>query len=116
MRATREHLERRLRETQEELARLDDRLDSKGDYGLGRGDPLIVRWELNLALREEIQQRADRLHEALERLAEGDYGICESCQKPIDPDRLAVLPGTDLCITCAREAEGNGRDTIPDRT
>jgi RNA polymerase-binding transcription factor DksA len=113
LRATREHLERRLEETREELAQLDERLESKGDYGLGRGDPLIVRWELNLALREKVEQRIEQLKEALERLDEGEYGICESCEQPIDPERLEVLPGTTLCINCAREAERDGKASIP---
>lgn len=103
------YLKRRLQETREELAQLDERLESKGDYGMGRGDPLIVRWELNLALREKIERRAEQLEDALARLDEGDYGICESCGQPIDPERLEVLPGTALCIKCARMAEEVGR-------
>jgi len=109
LQATREHLERRLEETRQEMAQLDERLESKGDYGLGRGDPLIVRWELNLALRGELEQRIERLEDALERLDMGDYGVCESCGQPIDPQRLDVLPDTTLCIKCAREAEQDGR-------
>lgn len=105
---TREHLEKRLQETREELAQLDERLEAKGDYGPGRGDPLIVRWEVNLALREDIKQRARQLEEALERLEGGDYGICESCGRPIDPERLEILPRTSLCVDCAREAEQDG--------
>lgn len=103
-----QHLEKRLQETREELAQLDERLEAKGDYGPGRGDPLIVRWEVNLALREDIKQRARQLEEALERLEEGDYGICESCGRPIDPERLEILPRTSLCVDCAREAEQEG--------
>lgn len=105
MRATREHLEGRLRATRQELAHLQQRLESKGDYGLGRGDPLIVRWELNLARREKVEQKIEQLQEALERLDAGDYGVCESCEQPINPERLEVLPGTTLCIECARRAE-----------
>jgi DnaK suppressor protein len=109
LQSTREHLEQRLQDTREDLAQLDDRLEAKGEYGLGRGDPLIVRWELNLALRQEMEQRVEQLEDALERLDEGEYGICESCQQPIDPGRLEVLPRTRLCITCAREAEQDSR-------
>lgn len=109
VKASREHLENRIRETREELAQLDERLESKGDYGMGRGDPLIVRWELNLALRKKIERKAEQLEDALARLDEGGYGICESCAQPIDPDRLEVLPGTALCIQCARKAEKAGR-------
>lgn len=108
MQAVTEHLKRRLQETREEMAQLDERLESKGDYGLGRGDPLIVGWELNLALRGELEQKIERLEDALERLDEGDYGVCESCGQPIDPQRLAVLPDTTLCIRCARKAEESG--------
>jgi DnaK suppressor protein len=108
--ATREHLEKRLHETREELAQLDERLEAKGDYGPGRGDPLIVRWELNLALRDRIQQKVGQLEEALERLDGGDYGICESCQQPINPERLEALPRTALCIVCARDAQQDDRE------
>jgi DnaK suppressor protein len=108
LKATREHLKRRLRETRDELAQLDERLEAKGDYGLGQGDPLIVRWELNLALREKVEEKIEQLEEALQRLDEGDYGICESCQQPIDPERLEILPGAILCVKCARQAEKDG--------
>jgi hypothetical protein len=47
----RERLEQELREARAELARLDEVVQVKGDYGMGKGDPLVVRWELNLALR-----------------------------------------------------------------
>jgi RNA polymerase-binding transcription factor DksA len=105
LQATRDYLERRLQETRAELAQSDERLESRGDYGLGKGDPLIVRWELNLALREKIEQRIEQLEDALERLDKGDYGMCESCRRPIDPERLEILPRTSLCIKCARRAE-----------
>ena len=113
MHATREYLERCIQETREELAQLDERLEAKGDYGLGRGDPLIVRWELNLALREDIEQRVRQLEDALERLKEGNYGVCESCGQSIDPERLEVLPSTTLCIKCAREIEEGVRVPAP---
>jgi DnaK suppressor protein len=96
-----------------ELAQLDERLETKGDYGPGTGDPLIVRWELNLALRGKIEQRVGQLEVALERLDEGDYGICESCEQTINPERLEALPGTTLCIACARNAEQDGRASAP---
>lgn len=108
MQATREYLEKRLRETRDELTQSDERLESKGDYGLGKGDPLIVRWELDLALREKIEQRIEQLEDALKRLKNGEYGTCESCGRPIDPERMDVLPQTTLCIQCARKVEQAG--------
>jgi len=42
---------------------------------------------------------------ALNRIAEGSYGICESCDEPINPKRLEVDPTARLCIECASESE-----------
>jgi DnaK suppressor protein len=105
METMQERLERQLQQVRGDLAQLDERLETKGDYGLGKGDPLIVRWELNLALREEMETRIAQLEEALERLDAGTYGTCESCGQAIDPERLEALPQTRLCIDCARERQ-----------
>lgn len=39
--------------------------------------------------------------EALERLAEGSYGQCESCGEAIAPARLLAVPEATRCINCA---------------
>jgi DnaK suppressor protein len=49
--------------------------------------------------------------EALERIAEGKYGVCLVCQNPISPKRLAALPWAALCLECQQAAEsGLGSD------
>jgi DnaK suppressor protein len=37
---------------------------------------------------------------ALLRVADGSYGICAVCEKPIDPKRLAIAPSALRCIDC----------------
>jgi DnaK suppressor protein len=86
----------------EDLEQLDIRLETKGDYELGEGDPMIYQWEFNLALRKRAQQHLAEIDEALEQLNMGIYGLCESCGKPIEPERLAVLSHTTLCSQCAQ--------------
>jgi RNA polymerase-binding transcription factor DksA len=81
---------------------LEESLEEKPDYGLGEGDPAIVHWELNRALLEQSRERASSLEQALSRLSQGTYGICEQCGEMIHPDRIAVLPDVRLCIRCAR--------------
>jgi RNA polymerase-binding transcription factor DksA len=47
--------------------------------------------------------------EALRRLYKGEYGMCDSCHKPIAPQRLEVVPHARLCITCKQKEEKAGR-------
>jgi RNA polymerase-binding protein DksA len=103
----RQRLEQSLRAARAELAQIEDRLRDKGDYGPGTGDPLVVRWELNLARRDRVETRIADLEEALERLEGGSYGLCQSCGRPIDVERLEALPQADLCIECARESQND---------
>ncbi len=98
----RELLEERLRSSRLELERLDERLRSKGDYGHGKGDPLVVGWEFDLARRRKVEEEIQQIEAALERFEEGVYGICRSCHQAIDPERIEALPYTTLCIECAR--------------
>jgi DnaK suppressor protein len=89
-------------EVMEEIEALRARLETKGDYELGEGDPMIYQWELNLALRERAEQHLAEIDQALEQLKSGAYGQCEQCGRPINPERLAVLPHTTLCSNCAQ--------------
>ena len=100
--AEKKRLETALEEALAELHELNRRLGHKGDYGLGKGDPAIYEWELNLARRQKVEKKVNSIREALRRVTDGEYGTCQSCQQPIDPARLEVLPYTALCIKCAQ--------------
>ena len=54
------------------------------------------------ALLETARRRLADVDAALARRAEGRYGICEACGRPIAPERLAVRPAARTCIDCAR--------------
>lgn len=56
---------------------------------------------LSNAEREELLQ----IDAALKRVAKGDYGVCQVCQKEIGKKRLAALPWTSLCIDCQEKSE-----------
>jgi DnaK suppressor protein len=95
-------LEQELARAQEELALINQKLEDKGDFGLGQGASTVYEWEMNLALRESAEAKIQSIKLALHRLDEGDYGLCEVCGQPIDPDRLEILPHTTLCVQCAQ--------------
>ena len=46
-----------------------------------------------------------RIDAALQRIEDGNYGNCLSCDELIMANRLAVDPAALLCIDCATEAE-----------
>lgn len=55
-----------------------------------------------VALLESARRRLAEVEAALTRRAEGRYGVCESCGRPIAAERLAVRPAARTCIDCAR--------------
>jgi DnaK suppressor protein len=54
------------------------------------------------ALLDQARRRLVDVEAALTRRAAGDYGVCESCGRPIAPERLAARPAARTCIDCAR--------------
>jgi len=50
---------------------------------------------------------------AIERVFNGEYGICEYCEEPIDIGRLKVLPYTRFCVSCAQQNERTGIPQFP---
>jgi RNA polymerase-binding transcription factor DksA len=99
----RQRIEQELQATRAEVEWLDKLLKLKGDYGLGRGDPIVYLRERNLARRERAKGKLKELETALQRMEEGTYGVCEACGQAIEPERLAALPIATVCIACARQ-------------
>ncbi|MDF2459709.1 MAG: hypothetical protein K0S79_2125 [Nitrospira sp.] len=58
-----------------------------------------------IALLEARTQERIQLDEALRRLDEGTYGICEDCEAPISPARLRALPFARRCVGCQEQFE-----------
>jgi DnaK suppressor protein len=52
------------------------------------------------AMRREVHKALINVRKALTKIKVGKYGICESCGKMIDTDRLAVDPSARFCISC----------------
>lgn len=65
--------------------------------------------EFNLDLASSEQEILNQIDEALQKIKEGTYGICETCSKPISKKRLLAVPYTRLCIKCQEEEEKKKR-------
>jgi RNA polymerase-binding transcription factor DksA len=101
----RQRLERALHAAREKTQQLDRRLHVKGDYGHGRGDPLVVGWEIDLALRQHLEKEIELLEAALRRMDEGNYEECRACGRAISPERQEALPYATLCVACAQSGQ-----------
>ena len=56
-------------------------------------------------LREREQKLLKKIDQALERIEQGTFGICESCGEEIAYERLKARPVTTLCIACKIQQE-----------
>lgn len=66
-------------------------------------------WESNrnflLRIRDRERKLIMKIKEALERVEDGTFGICERCGEEISEKRLEVRPVTTFCIKCKQEQE-----------
>lgn len=51
------------------------------------------------------QQKLRGIVAALQRIEDGEFGVCRACEEPINIKRLEFDPTAILCIQCASEAE-----------
>jgi DnaK suppressor protein len=54
--------------------------------------------ERDLSLVNNLRDLMERIDKALVKIAEGTYGLCDRCGKPIEKLRLKALPYANLCI------------------
>jgi DnaK suppressor protein len=62
-----------------------------------------------LRIRDRERKLIMKIREALQRMDDGTFGMCESCGDEIGIDRLKARPVTTLCIECKRRQEANER-------
>jgi DnaK suppressor protein len=69
--------------------------------------------EISSQLAEVESSELAQIDVGLERMATGDYGVCDDCGRNIPLARLQALPYATLCIACQRSREivGGASDT-----
>jgi hypothetical protein len=86
------------RELDDISARLQQATDTNG---LSDFNP--VSWEMvpQMLITKEL------IEKALERLVNGQFGLCQKCGHPINAERLLAIPYAKHCIECQRQTERN---------
>ena len=61
-----------------------------------------IAWEREqvAALIARLEREREQLVAAVERAADGTYGVCERCGREIPAERLAVRPAARTCVGC----------------
>ncbi|NCO60383.1 MAG: RNA polymerase-binding protein DksA [Deltaproteobacteria bacterium CG_4_8_14_3_um_filter_51_11] len=60
-----------------------------------------------LRIRDRERKLIAKIQEALARIEEGTFGICEECGEEISFERLSARPVTTLCIACKKKQENS---------
>ena len=78
--------------------------DGAGDDQADVGSMNVER-DHELALADNSREMLEQSRHALERIADGTYGICESCGKAVGKLRLQAFPRATLCMACKQKQE-----------
>lgn len=97
-------------EEQEGAARRTPR-DSSGDlsayaFHMADAGTDAMGREQNFMLAANLGRTLTEIEDALRRLREGHYGVCDRCAKAIGTKRLLALPYARLCLACQEDADG----------
>ena len=76
-------------------------LDQQSVGRLSRMDAMQRQAMAQATARRRAGER-QRVHAALGRLDEGEYGYCTECGEEIEAARLAADPSIPACLSCAR--------------
>lgn len=112
LRDIRRELERDIHRALEDLQIAEEELrglirdfrDGAGDDQADAGTKTYER-DHELSLANLSRDKLAQCRHALERLDDGSYGVCESCDQPIGKLRLQAAPRATLCRSCKEKAE-----------
>ena len=65
----------------------------------------VINQSVTFNMRQRELNKLNAIEEALYRIEQGTFGICEECDESIGDSRLKNQPWTKLCITDAEELE-----------
>jgi len=98
-----EEIDAQLQEADDTIGHLREAVKAVApDNALGRLTRMEAIGDQNVAKAKlsQLQERRDKLKQALKRLPAENYGICAVCKNPIAMDRLLALPEARVCMTC----------------
>jgi DnaK suppressor protein len=68
---------------------------------VGEGTNIAIERFTDVAIHDQLVHQMAAVEAALARVADGTYGVCEVCQRPIAVERLEAIPWAATCVSCA---------------
>ena len=78
----------------------DVSVDHMADFGTDNYEQ-----EFTLGILEQDVETLRDINDALTRIQDGSFGLCEECEKPVARARLRALPYARLCVDCKTKEE-----------
>jgi DnaK suppressor protein len=105
----RDRLTERLAELLEESTKTVSGMTDDSETFPDPTDRATLESERNFTLRIRDRERKliSKIKEALSRIDQGTFGICEECGGDISGERLEARPVTTLCIDCKKSQEND---------
>jgi DnaK suppressor protein len=107
-----EYYKKRLVTTQDELLRLVTKSERDGREADEEATQDIADKAANSYTKEFLFHQSDEnrrllalVNEALERVKDGSYGLCVSCQGEVQVKRLEAVPWARHCIECQEKQD-----------
>jgi DnaK suppressor protein len=103
-----EDRDRAVRTLSGQEAELDKLMRDAGDgAGHDQADMGATSFERDqeIIVVQNEREKLAQIDRALARIADGTYGLCESCGNPIGKMRAMAFPRATLCMTCKQREE-----------
>jgi len=105
-----EELEKTLSQIAEKDPELKENWDARyPDVGLEGSEDLaedsaLARtiYEENIGVEQILELKLKKVNKALEKIDNGNYGLCENCGEKISEQRLKAVPEAELCQKCLK--------------
>lgn len=85
----------------EEARMTESSSDRSPDPGNAEASSMKLEYAKELSIEQNTLDLLSKVNRALDRVAAGTYGLCESCGNAIPVERLDVLPYSTICVECA---------------
>lgn len=100
-----------LDEESDELARDSDQEGGVPTNHMADVGTNVYERERLMTFEQEMRDRVTAIQDALQRMDDGTYGVCQRCGRQIPLARLRVMPFSNYCVECQELVDDHAQET-----